>query len=95
MWSNDLHYAPAGYWWASVDKGWEQEKLEARKMPDTKRAAESHPSGARCTLCWLAFVPRRISFFRATLTHGLPNCQLHLQLASMPIPSLSYALAPL
>jgi len=31
--------------WAGVDSAWEQEKLEARKMP--KNAAESHTSGAR------------------------------------------------
>jgi len=32
--------------WAGVDSAWEQEKLEARKMPEN--AAESHTSGARC-----------------------------------------------
>jgi len=32
--------------WAGVDKAWEQEKLEAWKMPEN--AAESHTSGARC-----------------------------------------------
>jgi hypothetical protein len=31
--------------WAGVDKAWEQEKLEARKM--LENAAESHTSGAR------------------------------------------------
>lgn len=31
--------------WAGVDKFWEQEKLEARKMPVNR--AESHTSGAR------------------------------------------------
>jgi len=31
--------------WAGVDSAWEQEKLEARKMPEN--AAESHTSGAR------------------------------------------------
>jgi hypothetical protein len=31
--------------WAGVDNAWEQEKLEARKMPEN--AAESHTSGAR------------------------------------------------
>jgi hypothetical protein len=31
--------------WAGVDKAWEQEKPEARKMPEN--AAESHTSGAR------------------------------------------------
>ena len=31
--------------WAGVDKVWEQEKLEARKM--LENAAESHTSGAR------------------------------------------------
>jgi len=31
--------------WAGVDSVWEQEKLEARKMPEN--AAESHTSGAR------------------------------------------------
>jgi hypothetical protein len=31
--------------WAGVDSAWEQEKLEARKMPEN--AAESHASGAR------------------------------------------------
>ena len=33
--------------WAGVDSVWEQEKPEARKMLDAKRAAESHTSGAR------------------------------------------------
>jgi hypothetical protein len=32
-------------WWAGVDSAWEQEKLEARKMP--KNGAESHQSAAR------------------------------------------------
>jgi hypothetical protein len=36
--------------WAGVDNAWEQEKLEARKMPVNR--AESHTSGAR-------FVSRR------------------------------------
>ncbi len=31
--------------WAGVDSVWEQEKLEARKMPEN--AAEAHPSSAR------------------------------------------------
>jgi len=31
--------------WAGWDSAWEQEKLEARKMPEN--AAESHTSGAR------------------------------------------------
>jgi hypothetical protein len=31
--------------WAGVDKAWEQEKLEARKM--LLEAADSHTSGAR------------------------------------------------
>jgi len=31
--------------WAGVDKVWEQEKLEARKM--LENAADSHTSGAR------------------------------------------------
>jgi hypothetical protein len=31
--------------WAGVDKAWEQEKLEARKMLENR--AESHTSGAR------------------------------------------------
>ncbi len=31
---------------ADVDKAWEQEKLEARKMPEN--AAESHLSSAGC-----------------------------------------------
>ena len=35
----------AGVWWG-VDNAWEQEKLEARKL--SKKAAESHTSGARC-----------------------------------------------
>jgi hypothetical protein len=30
--------------WAGVDSSWEQEKPEARKMPEN--AAESHTSGA-------------------------------------------------
>ena len=30
--------------WAGVDSAWEQEKLEARKMPEND--AESHPSSA-------------------------------------------------
>ena len=30
--------------WAGVDSAWEQEKLEARKMPVSR--AESHTSGA-------------------------------------------------
>jgi hypothetical protein len=35
-----------------VDSIWEQEKLEARKMLDAKRAAESHMSvAARWSLC--------------------------------------------
>ena len=32
---------------AGVDSAWEQEKLEARKMLDAKRAAESPASSAR------------------------------------------------
>jgi hypothetical protein len=32
--------------WAGVDSAWDQEKPEARKMPEN--AAESHTSGARC-----------------------------------------------
>ena len=32
--------------WAGVDSVWEQEKLEARKMPVNR--VESHTSGARC-----------------------------------------------
>jgi hypothetical protein len=31
--------------WAGVDNAWEQEKLEARKMPVNR--ADSHTSGAR------------------------------------------------
>jgi hypothetical protein len=31
--------------WAGVDNAWEQGKLEARKL--SKKAAESHTSGAR------------------------------------------------
>jgi hypothetical protein len=31
--------------WAGVDSAWEQEKPEARKMPEN--AAESHTSGSR------------------------------------------------
>jgi len=31
--------------WAGVDSAWEQEKLEARKMPEN--GDESHTSGAR------------------------------------------------
>ncbi len=31
--------------WAGVDSAWEQEKLEARKMPVNR--ADSHTSGAR------------------------------------------------
>jgi hypothetical protein len=37
-------------WWAGVDSAWEQEKPEARKMPEN--AAESHQSAARC-VGWL------------------------------------------
>jgi hypothetical protein len=36
--------------WAGVDSVWEQEKPEAKKM--SIKRAESHLSGARCTLCW-------------------------------------------
>jgi hypothetical protein len=32
-----------------MDSVWEQEKPEARKM--LENAADSHTSGARCTLC--------------------------------------------
>jgi len=32
-------------WWAGVDSAWEQEKPEARKMPEN--GAESHQSAAR------------------------------------------------
>jgi hypothetical protein len=32
-------------WWAGWDSAWEQEKLEARKMP--KNGTESHQSAAR------------------------------------------------
>jgi hypothetical protein len=32
--------------WAGVDTAWEQEKLEARKLLDAKRATESHLSSA-------------------------------------------------
>jgi hypothetical protein len=39
--------------WAGVDSVWEQEKLEARKMPE--HAAESHTSGARFVRCGFAF----------------------------------------
>jgi len=44
---NGLRYAPTGYAGAGVDSVWEQEKLEARKMLDAKRAADSHTSDAR------------------------------------------------
>jgi hypothetical protein len=44
--------------WAGVDYAWEQEKLEARKMPEN--AAESHTSGARF-VGWL-FVIKGLPF---------------------------------
>jgi hypothetical protein len=39
--------------WAGVDSVWEQEKPEARKMPEN--AAESHTSGARFVSLLFAF----------------------------------------
>jgi hypothetical protein len=40
-------------WWAGWDSAWEQEKLEARKMP--KNGTESHQSAARI-VGWRAVV---------------------------------------
>jgi hypothetical protein len=42
--------------WAGVDNAWEQEKPEARKMPEN--AADSHTSGARFVrLCFIYLLP--------------------------------------
>jgi hypothetical protein len=35
---NSSRYAPTGYAGASVDNAWEQENLEARKMPENAAA---------------------------------------------------------
>jgi len=36
--------------WAGVDNAWEQEKLEARKMPENAAREASHTSGVRALL---------------------------------------------
>ena len=50
---------------AGVDSAWEHRKLEARKMLDAKRAAESPASSARCD--WAAFTLLFLNVFERSL----------------------------
>jgi hypothetical protein len=56
--------------WAGVDNAWEQEKLEARKM--LENAAESHTSGARFVIFFLAYRMLRFQFQCEVLSCLLP-----------------------